>query len=138
MTDLQQTLVIIGSILIPLLIFIVALRPYVKDTVKAELVDFKTETLSKLSRIEGRLDELAPMGQLIATLVADKLKGETANPSGRKNELLEKWQSGFLTYEESLELRDILTKEAAQAEENKKTLIILALLGLAIFALTRK
>lgn len=60
MTDLQQALVIIGTVLIPLLIFMVALRPFMKDTVKAELADFKTEVLSKLSRIEGRLDELAP------------------------------------------------------------------------------
>ena len=56
----------------------------------------------------------------------------------RRNELLEKWERGELEYSESLKLRQILQEEARQAEETRRTLIILALIGLALYALSRR
>lgn len=48
-----------------------------------------------------------------------------------------KWKLGTLTYDESVELRDILASEAAQADAAMKNILSLALLGLFIYALSK-
>ncbi len=132
----QITLTMFGAVIIPMIGFLLLFRPFIKDTIKAELGDFKTDVTERLSRIEGRLEELGPMAQWIASQVVPKLKSEEANPNGHKNELLEKWKVGTLTYQESVELRDILAQEALQADEAKRNLIMLAYIGLATYALS--
>lgn len=132
----QITLTVFGAVIIPMIGLLLLFRPFIKDTVKAELADFKTDVTERLSRIEGRLEEFGVTSQLIASLVAERLKSKEANPNGRKNELLEKWKVGTLTYQEYLELREILAHEAMQADEAKRNLIMLAYIGLASYALS--
>jgi|GEM_PF-2176278 len=132
----QIILTVFGAVVIPMIGFLLGFRPFIKDTVRAELADFKTDVTERLSRIEGRLEEARVTSQLIAPLLADKLKSEEANPNGRKNELLEKWKAGTLTYQEFVELRDILGNEALQADEAKRNLIMLAYIGLLAYGLS--
>ena len=98
----QLVVAIAGSITIPLvvliLLLVLGLRPWIRDTIRAELGDFKAEVEGRLSRMEGRLDqlgdELGRLSTLIAQLVASRLKSEPNPPVSRRNELLEKWERG--------------------------------------------
>jgi len=65
------------------------------------------------------------------------LEKQGGNPNGRRQELLTKWKLGTLTYDESVELRDILASEAAQADATMKNIISLGLLALFIYALSK-
>lgn len=125
---------IIGSVTIPIMVFMSKLRPFVKDTVGAELSEFKGNVEGRLGRIEGRLDEIGAQTRIIPDLIL-RLKG---NPDGRREELLERWKQGILTYNESTELRDILAHEAEQAEESKKVMVALGLIALLLYGLSRK
>lgn len=80
------------------------------------------------------------MVRTFATSVADQaIPGLKDNPQqSRKNELLDKWHQRILTYEESLELKFILENEAKEAEKSKKALIVVALVGLGLYLLSRK
>ncbi len=127
-------IIIFGSVTIPLIAFTFSLRPFVKDTVRAELSDFKVNVEGRLSRIESRLNELGKWTRKLPDILPETKE----NPDSRRKELLEKWRQGTLTYHESIELRDILAQEAEQAEENKKVVITLCLIGLLLYALSRR
>ena len=143
----QLVVAIAGSITIPLVVLILLLvfsfRPWIRDTIRAELGDFKAEVEGRLSRMEGRLDqlgdELGRLSTLIAQLVASRLKSEPNPPVSRRNELLEKWETGRLDYAQSVELRQMLEDEARRTEdESRRNLIILAQIGLVLYALSRR
>lgn len=89
----------------------------------------------RLARLEGRFEEWSPVMQRV---LPDLLLEKPSNPDGRREELLNRWKTGVLTYKESIELRDILAAEAEQAEETKKTIVALGLLALFLYALTKK
>jgi hypothetical protein len=55
----------------------------------------------------------------------------------RRQELLDRWKVGTLTYQESLELRDILAQQLNRAAEEEKFAIHLGLLALFVYAMTR-
>ncbi|MCL0091532.1 hypothetical protein M1N57_01520 [Dehalococcoidales bacterium] len=126
--------IVVGAVTVPLIIFMFSLRPFVKDTIRADLSDFKTNVEGRLSRMEGRLDEIGKWTQKIP----DMLPQTKENPNNRRTELLKRWKQGTLTYQESTELRDILAHEAEQAEENKKAIITLGVIGLLLYALGKK
>ena len=135
---MEQTIAIVAivfSIIVPILIFIIGLRPFIKDTVNAEVSEFKLNVERRVSNLEGRFQEWAP---IINKLVPDLLKQISSNPDSRRAELLEKWKAGTLNYKESIELRDILAREADEAEQARKTLIALGLLALFIYALSKE
>jgi len=138
----QLMVAIAGSITVPLVVLVLllvfGLRPWIRDTIRAELGDFRGSIEGRLSKIEGRLEELGPLSNLIAQIVVSPLKSKPNPPVSSRNELLEKWERGELEYSESLKLRQILQEEARQAEETRRTLIILALIGLALYALSRR
>ena len=66
-----------------------------------------------------------------------RLKSEPNPPVSRRNELLEKWETGHLDYAQSVELRQMLEDEARRTEdESRRNLIILAQIGLVLYALS--
>lgn len=65
------------------------------------------------------------------------LEKRPGNPNGLRQELLTKWKLGTLTYQESVELRDILASEATQADEAWKGVLSLGLLALFFYALSK-
>ena len=54
----------------------------------------------------------------------------------RKNELLDKWKADTLTYKEALELKDILIRDSQDADAAARSLIISALIALALYVFT--
>ena len=94
----------------------------------------RAEFSRRLSEIETRFKDWAP----VLAGVPDMLQRRPGNPDGRRQELLTKWKLGTLTYQESIELRDILAQEASQADETWKAVITLGLVALFIYALTKK
>ena len=121
--------VVVLSVIVPLIGFMLALRPWIKDTVRVEIGDVR----ERLARIDGRLDEIGKQTRGIA----DLMPPAPSNPDSTRQELLGKWKQGTLTYEESVQLRDILAHEAEQADETKKVLIALGLIGLLLYGLSR-
>ena len=68
-----------------------------------------------------------------------RLKSEPNPLVSRRNELLEKWETGHLDYAQSVELRQMLEDEARRTEdESRRNLIILAQIGLVLYALSRR
>lgn len=119
--------VLIASVAVVALV--AALLYFVFSEVRAS----RAELGRRLSSIEMRFQEWAP----VLGGIPGMLEKQPGNPNGRRQELLTKWKLGTLSYQESVELRDILASEAAQAEEARKTLLNLGLLALFIYALSK-
>ena len=126
------------AVAIPVIGFGLAFRPWLQSIIKAELSDFKVDVTSELKEIKTKLDILDFFQRSAAIQAQAGLADNPNPPISRKNDLLEKWQLQTLTYEESLELKFILENEAIQANEAKKALIAVALLGIGIYLLTKK
>jgi hypothetical protein len=136
--ELVEIIVIIGSIIIPLVGFILALRPFIKDTIKVELGDIR-ERLARLEESSRLANEYLPK---LIPLLPKSLQSQ--NPEDRKTELLKKLENRTLTYNEAIELKNILEREAEEARERGDTMAVFAImlfllmLALAIAALGKK
>jgi hypothetical protein len=119
--------VLVASIAI--LALVAALLYFVFSEVRTS----RTELRRRLATIETTFQQWAP----VLGGIPDILEKQRGNPNGRRQELLTKWKLGTLTYDQSVELRDILASEAAQADAAMKTILGLALLALFIYALSK-
>jgi len=119
--------VLVASIAI--LALIAALLYFVFSEVRASRIELGR----RLSSIETKFQEWAPA----LSGVTGMLEKRPGNPNGRRQELLTKWKLGTLSYQESVELRDILASEATQADEAGKTVLSLGLLALFLYALSK-
>ena len=126
------------AVVIPLIGFWFALRPWLRGIIKGELSDFKTEVIRELTDIKAKLDQFVPFERSAAEQSSFGLVDKPNPPNTRKNELLGQWRDQTLSYEDALELKVILEQEAQQADESKKALIIIALIGLGLYFLTKK
>lgn len=126
------------AVTIPLIGFALAFRPWIRSTIKGELADFKVGVMQELNEFRVRIDRLIPFERSFEEQVRSRLMDKPNPPVSRKNELLEKWHNQTLDYAESLELKAILEQESRQADEAVKALIVIALIGLGLYILTRK
>jgi len=117
---------IVLSVLIPLFVFMIALRPFIKDTIKAELVGIHTKVEGIEKGIEGFKE-----GQKQFIDVYQKL-GKPNNPHPDKGILLEKLRNETITENEAIWLRGILTEEREQAERENNVLKVLAIIGILV------
>lgn len=129
MDDLGIVVIPVIAVIVSLTCFILALRPWIKDVVRAEIGSVR----ERVAVIEEKLNQISLLTQKIADLMPSK-----SNPNGKRQELLEKWKQGILTYEESIELRNILSHEALQAGDAKKALLTSGLIGLLLYGLNKK
>lgn len=120
--------VLVASVAI--IALVAALLYFVFSEVRTSRAEFR----QRLAKFETRFEDWAP----VLAGVPDMLQKRPGNPNGRRQELLTKWKLGTLTYQESIELRDILAQEASQADETWKGILTLGLLALFIYALTKK
>ncbi len=125
------------AVTIPLIGFALAFRPWITSTIKGELADFKVEVTKELKDFGTRLERLKTFERSVAEQSSSGLMDKPNPPISRKNELLEKWNNQTLSYEESLELKVILEQQARQADQATRALIVIALLGLGLYLLTR-
>jgi len=119
--------VLVASIAI--LALVAALLYFVFSEVRAS----RAELRGRLTNIETRFQQWAPA----LSGIPEMLERQGDNPNGRRQELVTKWKLGTLTYDGSVELRDILASEAAQADAAMKNILSLALLALFIYALSK-
>ena len=126
------------AVTIPLIGFALAFRPWIQSTIKGELADFRVQITSEMQEVTSRLSKLEPFERSAAQQANLGLRDKPNPPVSRKNELLDKWQNQTLDYVESLELKIILEQEAKEANSAVKALIIIALIGLGLYILTRK
>lgn len=126
------------AVSIPLIGFALAFRPWIQSTIKGELADFKVEVMQELNEFRVKIDRLIPFERSLEKQAHSGLMDKPNPPVSRKNELLEKWHNQTLDYAESLELKAILEQESREADEAVKALIVIALVGLGLYILTRK
>jgi flagellar basal body-associated protein FliL len=120
MIEWQGIVAIIGSIVVPLVIFMLALMPIVRKIVQVEIGDVR-EKLAKVEESNNKAWEILP--KLIPSV-----RGH-GNPNGRKAELLQALEERRLTYQESTELNSILERELEDAKKrgDQSTMIALGL-----------
>lgn len=126
------------AVVIPILIAFWAIRPWIQNAIKAGLSDFKQEVTKSLDNINSRIDKFQPFERSLESRAHEGLKDKPNPPTTRKNDLLDKWHDQTMTYEESIELKTILEQESNNANEATKALIIIALIGIGLYLLTRK
>ena len=68
---------------------------------------------------------------------AEGLRDKPNPPITRKNELLDKLHDQTMTYPESIELKTILEQESNNADAATKALIVIALIGIGLYLLSR-
>lgn len=122
------------AVSIPLVAAFLAFRPWIQSTVKAEVSDVRGD----IREIKTKLERFSSIAATLESQVHEPLKDKPNPPLTRKNELLDKWHDKTLTYEESIELKTILQQESQQADDAKKAIIGIALVGLALYLLSRK
>lgn len=129
----MEYVVIVVSILVPLFIFMVALRPFIKDTIKSELSKESGEVKHRLSSLETKIE---PFWKFVNESVPDTLLKSKGNPEplSRRDELLLKYRDGTILPHERDELRGLLEVEQEQAKK-EGNLALLILLGLMIAVL---
>ena len=131
-------LAIIGAILIPLMTFMITfmfrLRPFIKDTIKADMGD----VMKELSSLKGEMKGYRDAQKLFIDLY--KGKSNLTNPHLDKGILLEKLKNDTITREEAIYLQEILTAERNQAQQQNdflKAIIIIGILALVAAAISR-
>jgi len=136
---------IIGTILIPLMGFMLALRPFIKDSIKSELGTYEIRMLSEVKdiklQISGLERELAGFKEGQKSFIElYKVLSKPGNPHFNKEILLEKLNNDTITQEEARYLQQILTEEKEQAEKDNnilKAIIIIGVLVLIGIVLTK-
>ena len=142
--------IVVLAVLIPLFGFMLAMRPWIRDTVRAELsglnervgkleVGFNT-TNERLASVEARLDAID--SRLVEVILLYRKYPESSNPGPLKDELLLKLENRTITRYEAIQLEQIMEAEERRAREQNDTLkavliiLILALLASVIAKLT--
>ena len=129
----MEILTIIGSIVIPLVIFMFALRPWIRDTVKVTLRDVEID----LTKIRSELNAYREGQKEFIELY--KHIGNLKNPHPDKGVLLEKLKNDTITREEAVLLQSIMTEEKLKAEEQNdvlKAIVIIGILVLLAYAIS--
>jgi hypothetical protein len=129
----MEILAIVGSIVIPLVIFMFTLRPWIKDTVKLCLRDSEIE----LTKIRSELKAYREGQKEFIELY--KLIGNLKNPHPDKGVLLDKLKNDTITREEAILLQSIMSGEKTKAEETNdilKAIVIIGILALITYTLS--
>ncbi len=134
MNNSLNVVAIVGSVLIPLLAFMFALRPWIRDIAKVAGSDVKIGLASLNAELKAYRE-----GQKELIEVYKRL-GNLKNPHPNKENLLDKLKNDTITREEALELQQMMKEERQTAEgENDflKVIVIIGILALITHALTR-
>lgn len=130
----METWAIILSVIIPLLLFMWAMLPWIKHVIKSEI----SPLTERIARIEGRLDTFMEQQKLF--IDAYEKMGKMKNPGNEETRLLTRLREGIITDDEAIRLREIMNNRRQQAEESNdflKAILIIGILGLIAYALSR-
>ncbi len=143
---MDQPWTIVLAVVIPIVAFMVALRPFIKDTAQVcsseleqRLHQKASEVDARLGRIEERLVKLETLWATFQLVLPDALKmlGTKGNPISpeTRNLYLDKLKAGTITPQESAELTEELQAELKAAQDSKDAaVIVLIIMGLALLA----
>lgn len=126
---------IIGTIMIPLLGFMLLMRGFIRDTAIAAVGDISTQLATlkvEISAYRESQKELIEVYKLIA---------KPGNPHVDKEILLEKLKNDTITRDEAIALQEILLAERDAAEQEKnflKAVIIIGILALVASAIKKQ
>lgn len=118
--------VIVASILVPLFVFMLALRPFIKDTIKSELGNIN----ARMEGIEKGFEGFKEGQRQSIDLYLQMTK--PGNPHPDKEVLLEKLRNETITESEATLLQNIMLGEREQAERERDTLKAVAIIGILI------
>jgi len=128
---------IVLAIVLPLIGLVLALRPWIKDIVKADLGEFNErmariegQSDAKMARIEGQLDAMERYLKVLIPLYRSIT--EAGNPSPNKDELLLKLENDTITKEEAIELQRIMEVEQRKAKEQNDTVKAIVIVGILV------
>ena len=125
---------IVSSVIIPLLLFMLALRPWIRDVAKTAIGDVKVELATLKAELKAYRDTQKEFIELY------KLVGHPRNPHPDKEALLEKLKNDTITREEAITLQQMMNEERQIAQEQNdilKAIVIIGILALIAYAISR-
>lgn len=134
MNNYWDTVAIIGSVIIPLVVFMFALRPWVRDTAKDAVSNIGIEVASLRAELKAYREAQKEYIELYKRLAKPR------NPHPSKEVLFEKLKNDTITREEAIALQQILNEERQRAEEENdflKAIVIIGILALTAYAISK-
>jgi hypothetical protein len=126
--------VVVLSVIIPLLAFMIALRPWIRDVAKSAVGDVGVELASLKAELKAYRENRKEFIDLY------KLITQPGNPHPDKDALLEKLKNDTITRDEAITLQQIMNEERQKAEAQNdllKAVIIIGILALVAAALSK-
>jgi len=126
--------VVVLSVIIPLIGFMLALRPWIGDVAKAAMGDVGVELASLKAELKAYRETQKEFIELYKHL------GKLTNPYPAKEVLLEKLKNDTITTEEAITLQQIMNEERQRAQEQNdflKVIVIIGILTLIAYAISR-
>ena len=134
MNNSWNIVAIIGSVIIPLVVFMFALRPWVRNTARDAVSNIGIELASLRAELKAYREAQKEYIEIY------KLIANPRNPHPGKEVLLEKLKNDTLTREEAIALQQIMNEERQRAEEQNdflKAIVIIGILALIAYAISR-
>ena len=124
MNNSWNIVAIIGSVIIPLVVFMFALRPWVRDTARDAVSNIGIELASLRAELKAYREAQKEYIEIY------KLIANPRNPHPGKEVLLEKLKNDTLTREEAIALQQIMNEERQRAEEQNDFLKAIVIIGI--------
>ena len=137
--SMTAVLTIIGSIVIPLGLFLFALRPWVRDTTKLAVAESLGEIKIQLAVLSAEVKAYRDEHKQLIDLYQRKLS-KRGNPHPDKEVLLQKLKDETITRDEALFLQQIMNEEQQKAEDQNdilKAIVIIGILALIAYAISK-
>jgi len=148
MNDIWVIVAVVLSVIIPLLVFMWSMRPWIKDVIKSELSPLN----AKVSKIEGIIETFTKSQNDRMARIEDafkeqskemidlyKLVAHVKNPDTEEGVLLTKLRNETITKGEAARLQQIMNVKKQEAENSNdflKAVLIIGILALIAYVLS--
>jgi hypothetical protein len=132
--EIWEIVSIIGSVIIPLAVFILALRPWIRDVAQNAVGNIGSELSALKAEVKAYRETQKDWIDLYKHL------GYASNPYPDKDVLLEKLRNDTITREEAILLQEIMNAERQRAQERNdflRVIVIIGILALIAYAISR-
>ncbi len=124
MDDVWVIIAVVFSVIIPLVVFMFTLRPWVRDTAENAVSGLG----ERVARIEGQLSTLIEQNKSYIDIFMNLKK--LGNPTDEEGILLTKLRDDTITREEAIKLNEIMVTERKEAENENDLLKVLLIIGI--------
>jgi hypothetical protein len=134
MTNPWDIVTIIGSVIIPLVVFMLILRPWIRDVAESAVGNIGVELASLKAELKAYRETHKDFIDLYKQI------GTLKNPHPDKEVLLDKLKNDTITRDEAIILQQIMSEERQKAEDQNdflKAIIIIGILALVAAALNK-